>query len=122
MTEDSRPWSRERAAEEIAKIEDGRFTYLNEDKLVKIENETVKNIIWSLIKKHKNGRGLPVLINRNPTIAYGSIFQMHVVKMTSGYTMGTPLQVLKSLAADFDKQFCHTYWQQCVKNLLKCWK
>ena len=40
--EDSRPWSRERAAEEIAEIEDGRFTYLNEDKLVKIENETVK--------------------------------------------------------------------------------
>jgi hypothetical protein len=29
-------------AEEIAEIEDGRFTYLNEDKLVKIENETVK--------------------------------------------------------------------------------
>ena len=42
MIEDGRPWSRERAAEEIAEIEDGRFTYLNEDKLVKIENETVK--------------------------------------------------------------------------------
>lgn len=39
---DGKPWSREKAAEEIAKIEDGRFNYLNEDKLVKIENETVK--------------------------------------------------------------------------------
>ena len=42
MMEDGRPWSRERAADEIAEVEDGRFSYLNEDKLVKIENETVK--------------------------------------------------------------------------------
>ena len=67
-----------------------------------VENDTVKDIIWSLIKNHKNGRGLPILINRNPSIAYGSILQMHVVKMTSGYTMGIPLQILKAMAADFD--------------------
>ena len=67
------------------------------------ENDTIKDIIMSLIKNHKNGRGLPVLINRNPTIAYGSIFQMYCVKMTKGYTMGIPLQVLKPLAADFDR-------------------
>lgn len=67
-----------------------------------VENNTIKDIIWSLIKNHKSGRGLPVLINRNPTINFGSIFQMHVVKMTSGYTMGIPLQILKPLAADFD--------------------
>ena len=66
------------------------------------ENDTIKDIIWSLIKNHKNGRGLPVLINRNPTINYGSILQMHCVRMTSGYTMGIPLQILKPLAADFD--------------------
>jgi hypothetical protein len=42
MMEDDKPWSRERAADEIATVEDGRFSYLNEDRLVKIENETVK--------------------------------------------------------------------------------
>lgn len=42
MMDDGRPWSRERAADEIATIEEGRFNYLNEDRLVKIENETVK--------------------------------------------------------------------------------
>lgn len=42
MIEDDKPWSRERAADEIATVEDGRFSYLNEDRLVKIENETVK--------------------------------------------------------------------------------
>lgn len=66
------------------------------------ENDIVRDIILSLIKNHKTGRGLPVLINRNPTINKGSIFQMFCVKMTSGYTMGTPLQVLKPLAADYD--------------------
>lgn len=65
-----------------------------------VENNTIKDIIMSLIKNHKNGRGLPLLINRNPSINFGSIFQMHCVKMTSGYTMGVPLQVLKSLGAD----------------------
>ena len=66
------------------------------------KNKTIENIIWSLIKNDKSGRGLPVLINRNPTISYGSIFQMYCVKMTDGYTMGTPLQVLEPMAADFD--------------------
>ena len=42
MMDDGRLWRRERAAEESAEIEDGRFNYLNEDRLVKIENETVK--------------------------------------------------------------------------------
>lgn len=64
------------------------------------ENDTVKDIIISLIKNHKSGRGIPLLINRNPTISAGSILQMFCTKMTTGYTMGIPLQVLKLLAAD----------------------
>ena len=64
------------------------------------ENVTVKDIILSLINNNKTGRGLPVLINRNPTISAGSILQMFCTKMTTGYTMGIPLQVLKLLAAD----------------------
>lgn len=67
-----------------------------------IPNDTVRDIIMSLIRNHKSGRGLPLLINRNPTIAFGSIFMMYCTKMTEGYTMGIPLQVLKPLAADFD--------------------
>lgn len=67
-----------------------------------IPNDTVRNIILSLIKNDSSGRGLPLIINRNPTISYGSILQMHCVKMTDTYTMGIPLQILKSLAADFD--------------------
>ena len=68
------------------------------------ENSTIKEIIMSLIKNHKTGRGLPVIINRNPTIGMGSIFQMFCTKMTSSYTMGIPLQVLKPLGADFDRR------------------
>lgn len=67
-----------------------------------IENDTIKDIINSLIRNHKTGRGIPVLINRNPTINYSSILQMYCTKMTSGYTMGIPLQILKGLGADFD--------------------
>jgi len=66
------------------------------------ENDTIKDIILSLIKNNKSGRGLPLIINRNPSIQFGSIMQMFCVKITSGYTMGVPLQILKPLAADFD--------------------
>lgn len=35
-------WSREKAADEIAKIENGKYNYLDKYRLVKIEEETVK--------------------------------------------------------------------------------
>ena len=35
-------WSREKAADEIAKIEGGRYNYLDKYRLVKIEDESVK--------------------------------------------------------------------------------
>ena len=74
-----------------------------------VENATVRDIIMSLIKNHKSGRGLPLLINRNPTIQFMSIVQTHCVKMTSGYTMGIPLQILKGLAADRQNRHCRIY-------------
>ena len=46
--------------------------------------------------------GLPVLLNRNPTIALGGILQMFCIGMTDTLTIGIPLQILKFLAADFD--------------------
>lgn len=64
------------------------------------KDNRVYNIIEGIIKD--SGRGIPVLINRNPTIAYGGILQMFVVGMTKSYTMGMPLQILPLLAADFD--------------------
>ena len=92
-----------------------------------VENDTIKDIIMSLIKNHKTGRGIPVLINRNPTINYSSILQMYCAKMTTGYTMGIPLQILKGLGADkrhLVRHICQspTHWQQSVKNLFNCWK
>lgn len=65
-------------------------------------HERVKEIIEALIANNDNGRGLPVIINRNPTIGYGSILQMYVVGMTETFTMSVPLQILPLLAGDFD--------------------
>lgn len=60
-------------------------------------------IIESIIKNQDNGRGIPYLINRNPTINYGGIMQMYCTKIVSAsYAMAIPLQILKPLAADFD--------------------
>lgn len=65
----------------------------------------VEGIIQSIIDEYKKipgFTGIPVIINRNPTIAYGSILQMFCVGFTHTYTMAVPLQPLPLLAADFD--------------------
>lgn len=64
----------------------------------------VVGIIETLIKTSCNGKGLPFIINRNPTIAYGGILQMYCVGINYNYTMGIPLQILSLLAADFDNR------------------
>ena len=65
-------------------------------------NRTVANIIESII--HSYPEGLPCLINRNPTINYGSLLQMFCIGMNKDldhdYTMSLPLQILPLLAAD----------------------
>lgn len=67
-------------------------------------NPKVSAIIQSIIDdcKRKGMPGIAVIINRNPTIAYGGILMMFCVGFTETYTMSVPLQVLKLLAADFD--------------------
>lgn len=40
--ENGKPWSREKAADEIAKIENGKYNYLDKYRLVKIEDESAK--------------------------------------------------------------------------------
>lgn len=68
------------------------------------ENKIVREIIEGIIKS--SDRGIPVLINRNPTINYGGILQMYCSGISTGYTMLVPLQILEGLAADFDRNYC----------------
>lgn len=70
------------------------------DRATRQPDEMIIKIINSILMS--NGKGLPILINRNPTINRGGVLQMYCVGMTMTYTMGIPLQILKLLAADFD--------------------
>lgn len=59
-----------------------------------------------LIKRGSaDGRGLPALINRNPSIAYGSILAVRIVEVKRDprdYTMSIHNNVLKLMGADYD--------------------
>lgn len=64
----------------------------------------IESIIYNATPEHK---GLPVLINRNPTLGYGSILQVYVVGISDPtekfeYVMQLPLQILPLMNADFD--------------------
>ena len=61
-------------------------------------NPRVVDIINNLIKAHPEG--IPFIINRNPSINYGSILQMYCVGISFDYTMAIPLQILPLLGAD----------------------
>ncbi len=67
-----------------------------------VVDQKVVNIINSLIMGSYRQLGLPVLVGRNPTIAYGGILQMFVVGMTFDHSMCTPLRVLKLFKGDYD--------------------
>ena len=74
-----------------------KFVYAN----LHDENPTIKQIIEGIIRA--SGRGIPILINRNPTINLGGIVQMYCTGISTGYTMLIPLEILEGLAADFDE-------------------
>lgn len=63
------------------------------------KNDRVAQIIDTIIK-NSTPDGLPLIINRNPTIAYGSIMQMFCVGYNDEFIMQVPLQILAPLAAD----------------------
>ena len=63
-------------------------------------DQRVSDIIDAIIASTPHG--LPVIINRNPTINYGSILQVYCIGYTKTLTMSISLQVLKLLCADFD--------------------
>ena len=60
-------------------------------------DQTIYDIIYGLIK---DSGGLPVLINRNPTINYGGILRCRCTGINMNYTMSISLLILKPLAAD----------------------
>lgn len=65
-------------------------------------NERIYDIMNYFVKKRKP----KVLINRNPTIAYGSIIMVKIKRIkpqfTKDYTMSIPIFILTKLNADFD--------------------
>ena len=61
-------------------------------------NPRVVDIIRNIIKA--SPEGIPFIINRNPSINYGSILQMYCVDINFEHTMEIPLQILGPLAAD----------------------
>ena len=63
-------------------------------------NPRVVDIINNIIKSYPEG--IPFIINRNPSINYGSILQVYCVGMCFDYTMSISLQILNPLAGDFD--------------------
>ena len=73
-------------------------------------NDSIYYIMNLLIEKKKGG--LWVIINRNPTLDFGSIQVMKVISVsrnTKDYTMSLPLTSLKSLNADFDGDCLNVY-------------
>lgn len=100
---------------------------------IAVKDETIAQIIDAMIHiRHEDGSmGIPLLINRNPTINYGSIQQVFCVGYTDTLTMSVSLQSLKPLAADFDGKSSILYYYNGSRNylsvllslkLLNCWK
>ena len=63
-------------------------------------DDIIVEIIEGIIKNDNEGRGIGIIINRNPSIARGSLLQMHCIGMTFNYVMSIPLGILPLLAAD----------------------
>lgn len=72
------------------------------------KDQIVFEIIQGLIRNEEDG--LPVLINRPPTIQYGSILYMNCIGINDNYTMSVPLQPLPLLAGDFDGDALSILW------------
>lgn len=63
------------------------------------KNDIIVGIIKQFIAKFN---GIPILINRNPSISLGSILYMRIVDICDAYVMKVPLGILGFLAGDFD--------------------
>ena len=81
-----------------------------------------KKIITILEGLIKDSEGIDVIINRNPIISLGSICAMKCIGIEYNYTMSMPTNILKGLAADFDKQNCRLVEKSTSENSFNCWK
>lgn len=75
-------------------------------------NKLIWQIIVDIINDYNANRefGFLTLLNRNPTINFGSILAMQLVGITDTYTLQVPLQILDPLAADFDGDVLNVAW------------
>lgn len=74
--------------------------YIYLERHMEDNDKLITMIIEGFIKYDSEGKGIPLIINRNPTIGYGGILQCYCIGISSGYTMGISLQILVGLAAD----------------------
>lgn len=82
-------------------------------------DERIGEIINMIIKSYPDG-GIPVIINRNPTINYGSILCVKCIGFTNTLTMSINLQVLKPLCADFDGDVLNIFHILNTEFLKRC--
>lgn len=67
--------------------------------------------VWDIIDQFIKDKGyIPLIINRNPTINYGSMMFMRCVGINDNYTMSVPLQILKPLGGDFDGDVLNIFY------------
>lgn len=71
-------------------------------------DQRVYDIIQGIIDNEDEG--LPCLINRPPTIQYGSILYMNCIGINDNFTMSIPLQPIPLLVADFDGDALSILW------------
>ena len=79
-------------------------------------NKRIEEIIRNII--HYYPEGIPFIINRNPTLQYGSLIQVYCVDMVYTYTMGISLQILNPMGADFDGD-CLNIWFPINKEYVR---
>ena len=74
-----------------------------------VPNERMKSLMMDIIKDSKYG-GLPILFNRNPTIAYGSILFMKVVGINDHFACSVNNLILPLIAGDYDGDTINIYY------------
>ena len=79
-------------------------------------DQVIYDILDGLIKNEDHG--LPVIINRNPTIAYGGILSVKCIGINMDYTMSISILVLQSMGADFDGDTLNI-WYLYMKQLIE---
>lgn len=62
-------------------------------------SQRVYDIIDNFIRIHN---GINLIVNRNPTLGFGSIIAMRCIGINDTFTMSMPIQILPPLNADFD--------------------